>query len=240
MPSPTTALDIIQGALGLTNAVASDQILTNDEVSDSLSVFNDLIEDWNTQNLAVYGQANQTFNTVAGQATYTIGTGGNWAAERPERINDPAYSVVNGASQPCLSMTQAEYNLITVKTQQQPFPYRYLYVNEYPLGLITLWPIPSGVIPITFSMDRIMTQISSANAAISFPMGYAKAFKYALGVELSPFFGKRMTDYPDVMKIAMQTFANIKRANKKLTLLSYPSTLVRNNPNYPDFLAGRY
>src|SRR5262245_35332100 len=117
MPSPTTALEVIRGALGLSNAVGIDQTLTAQESTDCLAVFNDLLEIFNTKNLSVYGETNQTFNTVAGQATYTIGAGGDWNTTRPVRINDPAYAVVNGSSYPVFSMTQAEYNLITVKTQ---------------------------------------------------------------------------------------------------------------------------
>jgi len=107
MPSPTTALDIIRGSLALTNAVGIDQTLTNAETTQALSVFNDLLEIFNTRKLAVWGAADQTFNTVASQATYTIGTGGDWNTARPVWINDPAYAVINGnTSYPFTSMTQ--------------------------------------------------------------------------------------------------------------------------------------
>jgi hypothetical protein len=240
MPSPTTALEIIRGALNLTNAVGTDQTLTAAETSDSLSIFNDLLEIFNTRKLAVYGAVNQTFNTVAAQATYTIGTGGNWNAMRPVRIDDPAYAVVNGASFPVYSMTQAEYNLITVKTQQQEFPYRYLFVNSFPLGNITLWPVPSGVVPITFSIDTQLTAITSAGATISYPPGYAMAFRYKLAIMLAPLFGKKIRDYPDIVAIANESFADICRVNKTLTLSQYPYGLNRGNPNYQDFIAGYY
>jgi len=96
MPSPTTALDIIRGSLALTNAVGIDQTLTNAETTQALSVFNDLLEIFNTRKLAVWGVADQTFSTVAGQTTYTIGAGGDWNTARPVWINDPAYAVING------------------------------------------------------------------------------------------------------------------------------------------------
>src|SRR4051812_40459978 len=86
-----TALQLIRDALGLTNAVGVDQTLTADETSDCLRVLNDLIEDWSTQNLAVYGLGDQTFNTIANQATYTVGAGADWVTNRPVRINEPAY-----------------------------------------------------------------------------------------------------------------------------------------------------
>lgn len=240
MPSPTTALDIIQGALALTNSVGVDQTLTASEVTDGMSAFNDLLEIFNTRNLAVWGASNQTFNTVASQAVYTIGPAGNWNTVRPEYINDPAYATYNGTSYPVYSMTQAEYNLITVKTQPQQFPYRYLYVNTFPLGTITLWPVPNQVTPITLSIGGQLTAVSTPGATISFPPGYAMVFRYKLAVMLMPLFGKRAADYPDVIKIANDSFADICRANKTLTLMAYPYGLNQANPNYQDFVAGYY
>lgn len=230
MPSPTTALTLIEDALGLTNSVGTDQTLTNDEVSDCLRVFNDVLENWSTQSLAVYGQANQTFNTVANQATYTIGVSGNWSTVRPVRINEPAYATVSSITFPYYSITQAEYNLIAYKTQPgggTDDSQVYLYVNEYPLGLLTFWPVPNAIIPITLSIDRVLTQVTNAATSISFPPGYAKAFKYTMGVELAPLFGKKVArDYPDVVAIQKQTLGDIKRANNKPAILSYDTALL--------------
>ena len=68
-----------------------------------------------------------------------------------------------------------------------------------------------------------MASIATAATTVSFPPGYYKAFKYQLGVELAPIFGKKITTYPDVMKIASDSFANIKRANKKLRVMQIGS-----------------
>lgn len=238
MPSPTTALQIIEDALGLTNAVGADQTLTNDETSDCLRVFNDVLEEGSTQSQFVYGQANQTFNTVANQAVYTIGSGGNWSTVRPVRIVEPAYATVSSTTFPYFRITQDEYNLISFKTQAgggTDTSQYYLYVNEFPLGLITLWPVPNAIIPITWSIDRILTAVASAATTISFPPGYAKAFKYKLGVELGPLFGKKMVNYPDVAAIHKATWGGIKRANTKNTALSYDSSLLSEPASgYPD------
>jgi hypothetical protein len=211
----TTALQLWRDALGLTNAVGVDQTLTAAETEDCLRVLNQLIDSWSTQNLAVFGQANQSFNTVVGQAVYTIGAGANWDTVRPVRIHDQAYSTYQGVSFPCVKITQEEYNGIPLKTQQQEFPDYFLYVNEFPLGLVTLYPVPSAIVPVTFTIDRVMDGVLSAATVLSFPPGYLRAFRYALAVELAPWFGKKITDYPEIVNLAATTFANIKRTNKK-------------------------
>lgn len=229
MPSPTTALDLIRGALGLTNAVGSDQTLTADEVSDCLEVFNDVLENWSTMSLAVYGQSDQTFNTVANQASYTIGPGGNWSTTRPVRINTPAYATVSGVTFPIQKINQAQYDLIGYKAQpggMTNINQFFLYVPEYPLGVVTLWPVPNVAVPVTFSIDRVLSQVTNAATAISFPPGYAKAFKYTMGVELAPLFAKEIQDYPTVLETQKRTLADIKRANQQPVVLNYdPATL---------------
>lgn len=238
MPSPTTALLLIEDALGLTQAVGVDQTLTSDETSDGLRTFNDLLEIFSINNLAVWGEATQTFNTIANQAVYTIGTGGNWVTTRPVRIYDPAYTVMNGVTFPCTSMTQAEYNEIGLKGQTQQFASRYLWINDFPLGLITLWPTPTDVLPITFTIDGQMTAVSSASATLTFPPGYAMVFKYKLAVMLAPLFGKKIKDYPDVVAIANSSFADICRANKKPMVMNYDMALTRSASGYANFLQG--
>lgn len=230
MPSPTTALTLIEDALGLTNAVGQDQTLTADEVSDCLRVFNDVLEEGSLYNLFPYGQANQSFNTVASQATYTIGSGGDWNTVRPVVIFDPAYATVSSVTFPYVSITQAEYNLIGYKTQPgggTDLPQYYLYVNSFPLGSVTLWPVPNAVFPITFSIGRIMTAVSNQATTLTYPPGYAKAFKYKMGVELAPLFGKKvMRDYPDVWAIHLETWGAVKRANDVPQVLQYDNALL--------------
>lgn len=223
----TTALTLIEDALGLIEAVGVDQNLSADEADDALRVLNDLIDEWSTQSLAIYGQANQTFNTTSGLGVYTIGPSGTWNTVRPIRINDPAYSVINGTTFPCISMTQAEYNLIPVKAQTQDYPDRYLYVNENPLGRITLWPVPSAITPVTFSIDRVLISVATIATDIIFPPGYLKAFKYALATELASPFGRKLSEYPEVPAIASRSLGNIKRANKRARVL-------RCDPAYSD------
>lgn len=228
MPSPTTAGAIIRAALNLTNAVGVDQTLTALETSDCLAVLNDIQEDFSTQNLAVWNTANQTFSTVAGQAVYTIGTGGNWNTVRPVRINDPAYCTYQGVDFPVYGWDQAEYNLVGLKTQQQPIVQRYLFVNEYPLSYITLWPVPSGVVSMTFSINNILTAITSAGTSITFPPGYAKAFIYQAAVELAPLFGKTASD--DVRKESVAMLANLKRVNRETPVSRFDGALIQSGP----------
>lgn len=222
-----TALDIITIALKLTEAIGEDQSPTAQEAADGLSILNDMIDDWSTQSLAVWGQENQTFATINGQDTYTVGVGGDWNTDRPVSIDAPAYSTIDQVTFPCIPIAQDQYNLIAFKAQQMQWPQYYLFINEYPLAKIKLWPVPNAVTPITFSINRVLTQAATLVTALSFPPGYAQAFKYNLAIRLAPLFGRSISDYPDVERLATTSLAHIKRANRK-------SRVMRSGLEYSD------
>lgn len=218
-----TPLQLIREALGLSNAVGVDQTLTAQETTDCFVKFNDIQEDWSNQSLMMYAAANQSFLTIANQAMYTIGPGGNWNAIRPIRINSPAIATYQGVNFPVYPWDVATYNLVSLPNQPQPFPTNYVYENTFPLGQITLWPMPNDAITMTFSIDTVLGAAATAATQLSFPPGYRKLFVYQLCIECSPLFGK--TAPPNVEKTFITTMANIKRANKRTPTSQFDPSL---------------
>ena len=227
MPSPTTALDLIKGAMRLIGAIATGETPTADEANDGLSVLNDVLEGWSLEGLAVWGSSNQTFNTVPGQKLYTVGPGGNFNTDRPVSIFG-GYCTFGGVDFQIQVVDQLAYNRIALKTQQQPIVEQMLYVNENPLGFLTLWPVPSSSIPITLSCGRILTSVASLATTLVYPPGYAKALRYALAVHLAAEYGKIPT--PDVAAIARDSKGNIKNANNVSPLMAFDGLLTGDGP----------
>lgn len=227
MPSPSTAYDLIKGAMRLIGAIAPGETPTAEEANDGLNALNDLLENWSTENLSVYGSSNQTFNTVGGQAVYTIGPAGNWNTNRPIDIDD-AYCTVNGVDFQVGKWGQEEYNSVGLKTYQQVPVERFMYVNENPLGLVTLFPVPSQAIPITLTMNRILTSVPTLATSIVYPPGYMLAIKHALAILLAPDFGRVVTT--EVLEVAKNSKADIKRANKTRRVATFDSALLPDGP----------
>jgi len=219
MPTGITAAQLFVDALSLTNSIGADQTLTADEAALCLRKLNDIVENWNLQDLAVYAQSPQTFSTVAGQARYTIGPAGDWNTVRPVRIGTPIYTYVaagaNTLSMPATLIAKSQYDIIPLKSQQQVYPNYYVYENVFPLGVVTLWPTPSQVISVVLEIDTEITAVASAGTTLSFPPGYCHAFTYALGALLAPVFGKKLSEYADVIAEAKRSLGDIKRANMK-------------------------
>lgn len=228
MPSPTTAGALITSSLRLIGAIATGETPTAPEINDGISALNDLLENWSTQNLAVWDSPVQTFATVASQAVYTIGPGGNWNTARPIRISGSPTCTFNGVDFPITQIGQDEYDMIGLKTQQQPIVEKLLYVNDNPLGIITLWPVPSGIVNITINPDRILTAVTDQSTAMIFPPGYMLPMRYALGILLAPDYGRSIT--AEIAGVAQTSFAALKRANKVRRGVTFDGALVDSGP----------
>lgn len=223
MPSGIVVSELIKSSMRLIGAVASGETPTADEISDGLQVLNDMLENWSTESLSVWGSSNQTFNLVANQRTYTIGPAGNWNTQRPQDIDD-AYCTFSGVDFPVKVISQEAYNEINLKSMAQPIVERLLYVNEFPLGVVTVWPVPTQALPITLTMQRILTFPVAATDVLTGPPGYAKALRFCLAVELAPEFGVEAS--PTVIAVAADAKGDYKRANIPLLTSVYDAALT--------------
>lgn len=223
MPSGIIVSDLIRSSMRLIGAIATGETPTAAETQDGLLVLNDLLENWSTETLSVWGSSNQTFNLVANQAVYTIGPTGNWNTTRPQDI-DGAYCNFSGVDFPIKIISQQQYNEINVKTMKQPIVERLLYVNEFPMGVVTVWPVPTQAAPITLTMNRILTFPIAATDTLSGPPGYLKALRYCLAVEFAPEFGIEAS--ATVIQVAADAKGDYKRANLPLLVAGYDDALT--------------
>ena len=223
MPSGIIVSDLIKSSMRLVGAIATGETPTADEATDGLLVLNDLLENWSTETLSVWGSSNQTFALVPGQSVYTIGPGGNWNTDRPQDIDD-SYMTFSGVDFPVKVISQEEYNEINLKSMQQPIVERLLYVNEFPLGRVTVWPVPTQANNITLTMNRILGFPVALTDTLTGPPGFVKAIRYCLAVELGPEFGVEAS--PTVIAVAADAKGDYKRANLPLVVAQYDAALT--------------
>lgn len=223
MPSPIITLDLITSAMRLNGSLASGEVPTASEANDGLLVLNDMLENWSTEKLTVWQSANESFAMVPGQTTYTIGAGGNFNTVRPVNIS-AAYNTFGGVDFPIELVTQEDYNLINLKSMQQPVVEKLLYVNDYPLGLITLWPVPNQAGPLVLSTDRVLAFPVTLATSLSGPPGYLKALRFCLAIEFAAEFGIEVL--PTVQQVAADAKADFKRANIAAVTMRCDDALV--------------
>ena len=223
MPSGIIVSDLIRSSMRLIGAIGTGETPTADEVNDGLLVLNDMLENWSTETLSVWGSANETFNLVANQATYTVGPAGNWNTQRPQGIDD-AYTTFSGVDFPIEQISQEQYNGISIKNMGQPIVERMLYVSDFPLGLVTVWPVPTQSTPITITSARLLTYPVTAATSLTGPPGFLKALRYCLAVEFAPEFGVEASN--TVIQVAADAKGDYKRANIPLAVSSYDDALT--------------
>lgn len=229
-----TTLDLINSSLRLANIVGEGQTASADQAANALEVLNDILSGWNTDSLVLYATSNDQVTFVPGQATYTIGNGGNFNVDRPTQINS-MYCVYSGVSFPITEVNQDEYNLITNKTLSQQLPRFFLYVNDAPLGRLTFWPTPSEALQLFIAVDRVIADLA-LDTVLTLPPGYRKALRAALAVELCPEYGQEPSR--TLLEMARSSKADIKRANHTPVVAEYDPALIGPPAGIAAFLSG--
>lgn len=217
-----TALDLIKGSLRLIGAIATGETPSAAEANDSLSVLNDLLENWSTERLSVYRRVEVTHTLTAGVASYTIGAGADIDTDRPIRIVD-AFIRDGVQDSPVTVVDDGLYAGLGDKSNQS-LPEWLRYDAAFPTGTVTLWPVPGSAYGLHLITDMQFARLANVSAELSFPPGYARALRFGLAVELAPEFG--VIPRADVVQIAADAKADIKRANKRQPIASIDAALL--------------
>jgi hypothetical protein len=222
-----TARDLISGSLRLIGAVASGDVPSADEANDALTILNQLIESWSTEELLIPNKVRESFPLVAGQKIYTMGPGGNFNTTRPQLIETAIIQVTTVtpvAELPIKILTKEQYAGIVVKDVQSTIS-TFLYAEgTYPLETINLWPVPLYVYNLILYSWKPLAQLATLDSAITLPPGYMRALRYALGIEIAPEWGRPVS--ADIMQLAIESKATIKRMNTKPVLLRVDEALT--------------
>lgn len=223
-----TALDIIEGSLRLIGALATGETPSSADSTDALTTMNQLIDSWSNDGYMVFERKREEFTLTALQASFTIGTGGNFNTSRPTTISE-AGIIENDTELPVEIISQQEFSQIVNKDTQSNIPQRLYYEPEYPLGKINLWPVPSVANTLVLYSMKPLSQIATTGTTISLPPGYERALKYNLAVELAPEYGKPIDSI--VAQIAMDSKNELQRTNyRPLYMRSDAFGMNRNKP----------
>lgn len=207
----TTAIDIIKRAYKDINVLGTAETPTADMSADALDSLNGLLETWANETLMVYQLALENFPLVAGQATYTMGVGGNFNTSRPVTI-DSAYVRWNSIDYPLSLVNTEQYDGIPLKSSPNQIPY-VLYVDAgFPLTTLKLFQTPNDATAQIFIESRKeFTRFTSLTDTVLLPPGYVRALRYNLALELAPENGVQA--HPLILRHASNAKKWLKRTN---------------------------
>ena len=222
----TSVHDICTGALQNIGAVAIEETPSAAELVGAMNVLNNMIEAWNTERLSVYGVTPETFALVSGQATRTIGTGGNFNTARPVRIVKAEIQDAGGTSYDCeITENYQDYAEIKVTSTSSVLPTLIYDDGNFPLKTLYFWPVPSdSSYSVVLWNMRQLSGFTSLSDTVTVPPGYKRALEYNLSLELGPKYGKKAT--ADLIQLAITSKATIQRVNYTIGELKADPALV--------------
>lgn len=218
MTQSIAAIDLIRRSMLLINAVSAGEMPADGDLNDGLITLNEMLDSWNLQTLAVYRTPVETKVLTPGQSVYnwgpTAGVTGITSA-RPVYI-DNVTCVRAGITTPVDVVTQDEYDAISLKSLSQPLIEKVLYLNTFPLGQLTCYPVPSEAVTLTFNTSTQLVGPVTLQDVIAMPPGYQRAMRYCLAVELWPEYSNTTTDINTIKAIAMAAFGKVKVSNSEI------------------------
>ncbi len=205
----TTANTIVNDAWEL-NGVSSPSATRQVQ---GLRYLNDMLSGWAVEQLTIPYNTVETFSTVVGQGTYTIGESGSPDKNtvRPIDIADSMYiNDSSGTSYRVFKIAKFQYNDISTKGADGR-PAKFAYEPEYPNGKIYFSSEPEAVETVTIDAIKQITEFAALATSFSLPPEYKKILKYNLAVDLSPLIGNELP--ASVVLQAVQLKKKLKALN---------------------------
>lgn len=218
----TTAIDIIKRALRSLNQLGIDEVPSTDMTSDAFDSLNDMLAAWGNETLMIHYLTMENFPLVAGQRTYTLGTGGSFNTDRPVTIEN-AFIRWNNLDYPLQVVTSKQYDDIGLKATPSNIPYLMHINGTFPLMELDLFPVPDdGQAQIFIQSRKPFTKFTTLTQDVNLPEGYARALRYNLAIELCPEYGPPT---PALIQLAMSSKKWLRRTNFEPLIMDLPSAL---------------
>lgn len=219
-----TALDMITRAMRLIGAIGDGETPSSYEAQTGLDALNTMLDSWSLDELTVYQIQQQNFSITVGTGTYTIGTGGAFNGTRPVQIRGAFFRDSNSLDFPLEVVEKPEYNRLAQKTDTGYTPEYLYYSPAYPLGSISLYPVPAAAGSLYLDSLYALQSFATLTTAVSLPPGYQRAIEFNLALEIAPEFER---DVPaSVERNAVKSKAAIERINAPAPVLLCDAALV--------------
>lgn len=221
-----TVRDLIAGSFRLIGVLASGETPEASEAQDALVTLQNMLDAWSVDSLTAFTRVRESFALIGGKGSYNIGPTGDFVTARPMEIEQVGLEILTTtpiSEIPVDILTDAEWASIVVKTLQSAYPTAIHPWGDFPNQRIDVWPVPNAVNNLVLYQRKPLTNVTNLNTVLSFPPGYLEAMNYNLAKRLAPEYGKTMTQ--DALDLAVDSYARIKRGNKRTKYLKTDAAL---------------
>lgn len=213
-----TVADLINESLSILG-VYSGEPLDAGDLQTAYFTLCAIVDGWGAEALTIFQKVSETFQTVAGQAAYTLGL----AAADPDWVTSflpTAFDAVTmstgtgGAGSVELGLainTELQWASIGIKTLQSN-----ILSDMYPqLGTavhtLNFYPVPNGIIPVNLYMPQQIPAFTATSNVLVLRPGYQEALTFEHAMKVSSKFGATIPEWlPEAWK---ESKANMKGTN---------------------------
>lgn len=204
-----TANEIIIAAyqeLGITVSGGSPNA---NDLTWGLAKLNRFLNSLSSDGINLHYRTEESFNLVAGTASYTIGSGGDFDTARPNII-EQAWIRDSDHDYPVSVRPISEYWSLPEKTTQNR-PVKLYYDTKYSSGVIYLYYTPSDTDPLHIVSQKPLTVYTSGLTEVSLPVEYQDALVLNLAIRFASRYGKTVS--ADLRLGAKEAFGNVRAMN---------------------------
>lgn len=204
---------------------------------------NRILDNWNADQQAVYGDQFLQFTIPINTAPITIGLAADSpdlvvAGVRPESIDGVALIYTTSTPQARTVLTKRDaqwWQNNTVPTITATVPSDWYYDNSYPLGNLYLWPVPTQANGIQLWLRTVLSQLT-LNTVFAMPPGYYDALILTTAEDICGAFQKPMPPMlPDKARRARARVFSANQTVPRLPMRDAGMPRAGNAPGYPNF-----
>ncbi len=233
----TTVSQLLKDSAIALGYLGRTEVMNAQDINDALRLFNRMLDSWSTESLASYVNVQSTFPLVFMQQSYTIGTGGNINASRPNDVLSAFVRDTNNIDYGMKIVTQEYWDSIGQKNITSQIPDTLYYETSYPLGVINIFPKPL-IAGYTVYYRGTLSQVdaSALTDTITMPQGYELAYVLNLALHMMNAGFPCMLD-PNGLQVLIAAASgakgNIKSINQRAQEADYDDYIVgRSNATY--------
>jgi hypothetical protein len=193
-----TTQDLVTDALSEIGVARAGDVIGPDDADFALRVFNRLLDEWNADRAAVYGDVFSTFVLVPAVQPHTIGPNAARFAvtQRPVSIEGAnlVLTTTTPVSRAPLKIRDKTWWLATpLRDLSQSTPTDLYYSADWPNGSIYLAPVPTVAYSIELLLRVLLAQLALTDT-FTLPPGYQSALTLTLAELLATPFGQSVTE----------------------------------------------